>query len=233
MACVDKGDLVVFDGDTNRAPMGVALYRRARDGAMFAFVGGKAGPFTGYIGQYRLADDGTGHVKMTLVRSFGAYSGRKEIEAIAVDAELGVVYYADEAVGVRKYAADPDAPDANRELALFATSGFTGDHEGISIYKVNDGTGYILVSDQEANQFRVYPREGAPGRPHEHRLVKIVPVAAIESDGSEVTSIDLGPAFPRGLLVAMSSRRVFHYYAWEDVAGRDLTIAPNGVPPGK
>jgi len=233
MTSVDNGDLVVFGGDTNRAPMGIALYRRARDGAMFAFVGGKAGPLTGYIGQYRLADDGTGHVKMTLVRRFGAYSGRKEIEAIAVDAELGYVYYADETVGVHKYKADPDAPDANRELALFATSGFAGDHEGISIYTINGGTGYILVSDQQANQFRIYPREGAPGRPHEHRLVKTVPVAAIESDGCEVTNVDLGPAFPRGLFVAMSNGRVFHYYAWEDIAGRDLTIAPNGVPPGR
>jgi 3-phytase len=233
MTPVDKGDLVVFDGDTNRAPMGIALYRRARDGAMFAFVGGKAGPLTGYIGQYRLADDGTGHVQMTLVRRFGAYSGKKEIEAIAVDAELGYVYYADETVGVRKYHADPDAPDANRELALFATGGFAGDHEGISIYKINDGTGYILVSDQQANQFRVYPREGAAGRPHDHSLLKTVRVAAVESDGSEVTSVDLGPAFPYGVLVAMSNERVFHYYGWEDVAGHDLKIAPNGVPPGK
>jgi 3-phytase len=233
MTSVDNGDLVVFGGDTNRAPMGIALYRRARDGAMFAFVGGKAGPLTGYIGQYRLADDGTGHVKMTMVRRFGTYSGRKEIEAIAVDAELGYVYYADETVGVHKYKADPDAPDANRELALFATSGFAGDHEGISIYTINGGTGYILVSDQQANQFRIYPREGAPGRPHEHRLVKTVPVAAIESDGCEVTNVNLGPAFPHGLFVAMSNGRVFHYYAWEDIAGRDLTIAPNGVPPAK
>jgi 3-phytase len=233
MKCVDKGDLVVFDGDTNRAPMGIALYRRARDGAIYAFVGGKSGPPAGYIGQYRLGDDGTGQVKMTLVRQFGAYSGTKEIEAIAVDAELGYVYYSDETVGVRKYAADPDAPDANKELALFATSGFASDHEGISIYKINDGTGYILVSDQQANQFRIYPREGAPGRPHEHTLVKTVPVAAIESDGSEVTNVDLGPTFPHGLFVAMSNGRVFHYYAWEDVAGRDLKIAPNGVPPRK
>jgi len=233
MKSVDNGDLVVFDGDENRAPMGIALFRRPRDGAIFAFVGGKSGPRTGYLGQYRLADDGTGHVKMTLARQFGAYSGKKEIEAIAVDAELGYVYYSDETVGVRKYAADPDAPRANTELALFATSGFAGDHEGISIYKINDGTGYILVSDQQANQFRIYPREGAPGRPHEHTLVKTVPVSAVESDGSEVTNVDLGPRFPRGVFVAMSNGRVFHYYAWEDVAGRDLKIAPNGVLPGK
>ncbi len=226
MASVDKGDLVVFGGDKNRAPMGVALYRRPRDGALFAIVGGKSGPATGYLGQYRLGDDGTGHVAMALVRQFGAYSGKKEIEAIAVDAELGYVYYSDETVGVHKYAVDPDAPDANRELALFATTGYASDHEGISIYKLGDGTGYLLVSDQQANQFRLYPREGAPGRPHEHPLLKTVPVSAIESDGSEVTSLSLGPKFPHGLLVAMSNGRVFHYYSWDDVAGGDLRRAP-------
>jgi 3-phytase len=228
MQCVEKGDLIVFDGDRNRAPMGIALYRRPRDGAMFAFVGGKSGPSVGYLGQYRLEDDGTGRVKMALVRQFGRYSGKKEIEAIAVDAELGYVYYSDETFGVRKYAADPDAPHANDELALFATSGFTGDHEGISIYKINDGTGYLLVSDQQANQFRIFPREGTPGRPHDHPLIKTVPVAAIESDGSDVTSAVLSPKFPSGVFVAMSNGRVFHYYSWDDIAGTDLKKAPDG-----
>ncbi len=229
MQCVDRGDLVVFDGDRERAPMGIALYRRPRDGAMFAFVGGKSGPPVGYLAQYRLEDDGTGYVKMTLVRQFGRYSGRKEIEAIAVDAELGYVYYSDETFGVRKYAADPDAPHANEELALFATSGFASDHEGISIYKINDGTGYILVSDQQADQFRIFPREGRPGHPHEHPLLKTVPVAAVESDGSEVTSAVLDPRFPNGLFVVMSNGRVFHYYSWDDIAGADLKKAPDGV----
>ena len=235
MQCVDRGDLLVFDGDKKRAPMGISLYRRPRDGAMYAFVGGKSGPSVGYIGQYRLEDDGSGHVKMTLVRQFGRYSGQKEIEAIAVDAELGYVYYSDETFGVRKYAADPDVPHANDELALFATSGFTSDHEGISIYKINDGTGYILVSDQQANQFRIFPREGTPGHPHEHPLIKTVPVAAIESDGSDVTSTVLSSKFPNGLFVAMSNGKVFHYYSWDDIAGSDLAKAPNGVrsPAGK
>jgi 3-phytase len=127
------------------------------------------------------------------------------------------VYYSDETVGVRKYAADPDAPEANRELALFGTSGFASDHEGISIYRRDDGTGYVLVSDQQANSFQVFPREGTPGHPHDHPSLATFAVAAIESDGSEVTSRALGARFPHGLLVAMSNGRVFHYYAWEDV----------------
>ncbi len=218
MKCVDRGNLIVFDGDKNRAPMGIALYRRPKDGALFAITGGKSGPKENYLAQYRLEDDGAGMVKMTLVRQFGAYSGKKEIEAIAVDAELGYIYYSDETFGVRKYAADPDAPNANRELALFATTGFTSDHEGISIYKHADGTGYILVSDQQANRFQIFPREGRAGNPHDHPLLKAVPVAAIESDGSDVTAVPLGAKFPHGLFVAMSNGKTFHYYSWDDLA---------------
>jgi 3-phytase len=233
MASADRGDLVVFNGDTNRAPMGIALYRRPRDGALFAIVGGKSGPAEGYLAQYRLSDDGTGNLKMELVRQFGRYSGKKEIESIAVDAELGYVYYSDETVGVHKYAADPDAPDAGKELALFGTTGYASDHEGISIYKLDAHTGYLLVSDQQANRFRVYRREGEPGNPHEHVLLKTVPVATLESDGSEVTSRALGPRFPHGLFVAMTNGRVFHYYAWEDIAGGELKLAPPATAAGR
>ena len=60
-------------------------------------------------------------------------------EAIAVDDQLGYVYYSDEGKGVRKYYADPEK--GNDELALFATTGFTEDHEGISIYQLTDSTG--------------------------------------------------------------------------------------------
>ena len=229
MQPVDQGNLIVFSGDVTRAPMGVALYKRPRDGAFFAIVGGKSGPADGYLAQYRLGDDGAGNIAITLVRQFGRYSGKSEIESIAVDNELGYVYYSDEGFGVRKYLVDPDAPDAGRELAAFGTTGFAADHEGISIYKLNDGTGYILVSDQQANRFRIYKREGEPGRPHEHTLIKTVPVSAIESDGSEVTSLSLGPKFPNGLFVAMTEGRVFHYYSWDQIAGNDLKRAPDGV----
>lgn len=229
MTCLDRGDLIVFGGDRRRAPMGVALYRRPKDGACFAFVGGKSGPAEGYLAQYRLGADADGMITLKLVRQFGRYSGRKEIEAIAVDAEFGYVYYSDETFGVRKYQADPDAPGAERELAVFATSGFAGDHEGISIYKLDPVTGYILVSDQQANRFRIFPREGTAQNPHDHPLVRTVSVSAIESDGSEVTAASLGPTFPHGLFVAMSNGRVFHYYGWEQVAGGQLKIAASAT----
>jgi 3-phytase len=217
LAPLDHGDLVVFDGDRTRGPMGIALCRRPGDGAVFAIVGGKSGPADGYLWQYRLEDDGTGKVKMTKVRAFGRYSGKKEIEAIAVDAELGYIYYSDEQQGVHKYRADPDSTDSNHELALFGTTGFASDLEGISIYPRPGGAGYVVVSNQQADTFRIFPRAGAPGKPHEHPLLASVRLSTHESDGSDVTPVEL-PGFPGGLFVAMSTDRTFQFYAWDDIA---------------
>ncbi len=241
MTPIDNGGIPVFDGESGDAalPMGIALYKRPADGAIFAVVSRKTGPSGSYLWQYRLDNDGSGNVVGTKVREFGTFSDATsmddgvaelgEIESIAVDDALGYVYYSDELTGVRKYQADPDAVDADVELALFATDGFADQREGISIYTVDDGTGYILVSDQQGNTFRIYTREGSPGNPHDHRFVKSVAVSTNESDGSEVTSAVLDPRFPSGLFVAMSDNRTFQYYSWDDLAGDDLVKAPNGI----
>jgi 3-phytase len=228
VAEIDGGGFAVFAGDSNkwRKPMGVGLYHRPSDGALFAIVSRKTGPADGYLWQYRITGNGNGGVRFEKVRQFGAFSGGKgEIEAIAVDDESGYVYYSDEWGGVRKYAADPDAPDANKPLAVLGATGFKEDREGISIYKTGPRTGYILVSDQQANIFRVYPREGTATGPHDQPEIAVIPVSTLESDGSEVTSTPLGPSFPRGLFVAMSEGKVFQLYRWEDLASR-LNVAP-------
>lgn len=222
LKAVDNGGIPVFvnEPDSLRDPMGVALYSNPADGKIYAIVGRKTGPTDGnYLWQYLLADDGTGNVKATLVRKFGFYSGKKEIESIAVDNELGYVYHSDEMHGIHKSYAHPDS--SNTELALFGTADFTEDVEGISIYKFDDGTGYIVVSDQQANRFNIYPREGAAGKPNDHARIRYVNTSTVESDGSEVTSVAL-PGFPHGLFVAMSDDRTFQFYGWESLAGDQL-----------
>lgn len=222
MKPIDRGGLDMFVGETEpefRDLMGIALYTSPK-GDIYAIVGRKNGPKEGYLAQYLLQDNGHGEVKATLVRRFGSFSGKKEIEAIAVDNELGYIYYSDEQVGVKQYYADP--AKGNKQLALFATEGFKEDHEGISIYKLTDSTGYIIVSDQGANRFQVFSREGTKANPFEHVHIKTVPVMATQSDGSDVVSTKLNDTFKHGLFVAMSDDKTFHYYRWEDLAGNDL-----------
>jgi 3-phytase len=226
---IDLGGVSILRGEQGDAgaPMGVALYRRARDNAVFAIVAPKSGPREGYLWQYRLSASGGNGIAATFVRRFGRFSAttvreENEIEAVAVDDALGYVYYADEADGIHKWHADPDHAGASRELAHFAQRGFRGDREGIAIYALPDGTGYIVCTDQlDGNsEYHVYPREGAPGDPHDHsREIAVLRGGADATDGLEITSAALGPTLPHGVMIAMNSRpQNFLIFRWQDVA---------------
>ena len=215
---IDGGGIEVFTGEVERDPMGVALYTRPSDKAIFAIVGRKTGPAGTYLWQYQISG-ANGKVSATVVRKFGQFSGKKEIEAIAVDNELGYIYYCDEQAGIRKYLADPAAKN-DTQLAFFGMKDFKADHEGIAIYKKDIKTGYILVSNQQANTFMVYAREGNNGNPDEYKLLAEVPTSTIECDGADVTNVNLGGKFKNGMFVAMSNGMTFHYYSWDDIQAR-------------
>ena len=212
MTFIDGGGIEVFAGEELQAPMGIALYKKPATRQIYAFVSRKSGPDGSYLWQY-LLQDSMGMATAKLVRRFGTFTGGKEIEAIAVDDELGYVYYSDEGAGVRKYYADPDS--GNIELAFFAQEDFVEDHEGIAIYTKPDGKGYILISDQQANRFHVFSREGLPGNPHVHRRLAVIPVSTLSSDGSDASSTAFGELYPSGIFVAMSDDRTFQIYNWE------------------
>ncbi len=214
----------VFAGQkgAEQQPMGIGMYTRKSDGAIFAIVSRKSGPSGTYLWQYRLKDDGAGQLIGEKVREFGAFSGSKEIEAVAVDDEMGFIYYSDEGAGVRKYHADPQHADAAKELALFATRGWRGDREGLAIYATGKGKGYIIATDQTTpnSEYHVYAREGGAKGPHDHsKDLGVFRVGAEQTDGIEATSRPLGPEFPKGMFVAMNdSRKNFILVDWRQVA---------------
>ncbi len=114
-------------------PMGIALYKRPRDGAVFAIVSPKTGAATEYLWQSpargRRQRECPGHARAPVrgIQRHGTGPGGAErIEAVVVDDALGYVYYADEQFAIRKWHADPDHPEATRELAVFGQDGFIG-----------------------------------------------------------------------------------------------------------
>lgn len=217
--------VLVGEAGERAEPMGVAIYKRPSDGAVFAVVAPKTGGPTDYLAQYRLADDGKGRIGGTLVRRFGSFRNDLrdaegsigEIEAVVVDDQLGYVFYSDEFYGLRKWHADPDHADASRELAVFGTSGYTADREGLAIYPTGPGTGYLVSTDQieGGSVLKFYAREGAAGAPHDHTALRFeVKTPADATDGLEVTSRPL-PGFPDGLVLMMnSSGRNFLVFDW-------------------
>lgn len=208
----EVGEISVFEGETERGPMGISMYKNPQTEDIFVIAGRKSGPKDGYLWQYKLSEK-NGSIAGEVVRKFGKYSGLKEIESIAVDDEKGYIYYSDEQFGVHQYYADPIK--GNEELLVFGQGDFKSDVEGISIYPTSENTGYILVSNQQNDTFNVYLRED----PAKGRIAEI-PVSTLESDGSEVTNVNLGPKFPKGVFVAMSNGRVFHLYDWRLIEDR-------------
>lgn len=205
--------------DSCPEPMGIGLYKRPKDGTIFAIVSPKGranSPRENYLCQYRL-EMNNGTIFGKLVRRFGKFSGSKEIEAVVVDDEAGIVYYSDEGAGIRKYHADPDHPDAAKEIAIFGQQGFRGDREGLALYTQTSGNGFLIATDQLPgnSEYHVFSRTG------KNEELFVFRGGADTTDGIEATSANLGPKFPHGLFVAMNSGpKNFLVYRWEDIMRR-------------
>ncbi|MEV0618809.1 phytase [Nonomuraea sp. NPDC050404] len=145
-----------------------------------------------------------------------------QVEGMVVDHARGILYAAQEDVGIWRLRADltgrPVLMDKVREFGRQDTydpateecvagqdRGFGGKHlsadaEGLTIY--SDGRdGYLLASSQGDDTFAVYDR--ASNRHLAQFRVAAGPRAdgAEASDGAMVTSTPLGGTFPKGLLV--------------------------------
>lgn len=206
MKPLDNGGFKVFEDETNPEftfPMGISVFTSPKDSVLYAIVGRKAGPENGYLYQYKLSADTTGKVSTVLTRKFGKFSGKKEIEAIAVDPELGFVYYSDEQHCVRKYHAEPSM--GNEEISCFGGELFLEDIEGIAIARYDDGTGFVIVSDQQKGQFNIFSRTT-------NEFIKAVNLSTLETDGCDVVTTPLNSTFKNGLFVAMNDEKDFFFY---------------------
>ena len=211
-----------------KEPMGIGMYRR-EDGETFAIVAPKSGGKTNYMAQYRLIANG-GKVDLKLVRRFGEFSGLSaegdgEIEAVCVDDAAGIVYYSDELAGIRKYWADPDHEGAAKQIAVFGTSGYQADREGLAVYGTTDKDGFLLSVDQieKATRVFVYSRTGTNEKDPANKMIQVLQTKADSTDGMDATNRDLGPQFPNGIVVMMdSAEKRFLIYDWRDF-GQALT----------
>lgn len=205
MKPLDGGGFPVFNDATkleHDLPMGISIYKSAKDSSFYAIVGRKAGPLEDYLYQYKLEADSAG-IKANLVRKFGKFSGQKEIEAIAVDDENGFIYYSDEGVCIRKYYAEPSM--GNGEISCFGGKYFLEDIEGIAIANYQDGTGYIMVSNQQKGEFNIFSRK-------DNSFIKAVDLGTTETDGCDVVIDSLSSTFSSGLFVAMNDAKDFYFY---------------------
>ncbi len=203
-------------------PYGLCMYHSAASGEFYVFVNeGGDGTFR----QWRLFDNGEGRVAISLEREFAVGS---QAEGCVADDELGYLYINEEDRGLWKYSAEPDGGDARTLIDSTEDGRLTADVEGVDLWARDDGTGYLVVSNQGADNYAVYERGGDNAYVGHFHVVANAQAGidgASETDGLAVTSAPLGERFPAGLLVVQDGRNIapeerqnFKYVSWADVA---------------
>ena len=204
-------------------PYGLCMYRSAATSEYYVFIneGGE-----GNFRQWRLFDNGQGRVSAELVREFPVGS---QTEGCVADDELGFLYVGEENEALWKYSAEPDA---GTDRVMIDSTGDDGrldaDVEGLALWIGENGTGYLIASNQGADNYAVYRREGDNeyiGHFHIIANPELGLDGASETDGLEVTSAALGDRYPAGLLVVQDGRNIapeepqnFKFVSWQDVA---------------
>ncbi len=202
-------------------PYGLCMYKSPRTGGHFVFVNDSG---SGKVRQWQVKDEGGGLVA-ELVREFVVGD---QAEGCAADAELAHLYVAEEDGGFWRYSAEPDDGAIRTEIdRVNGASGLVADIEGVAIWYGPQGRGYVLLSNQGADNYAVYRREGGNAFVGLFHIVAD-PAHGIdgvsETDGLDVTSRPLGPRFPGGLLVVQdghnlmpTERQNFKYVSWQAI----------------
>lgn len=216
-----RTDVFVGKEGEQKQVVGVSLYHRP-DGKLFVFVTPKTAADLNGFAQYE-AEFKDGKVDLQQTRYFGKSESKEHSAQILADDGLGFVYVLDGKLGVRKYQADPDAKDANRELGLFANMGFQGERSSLALFESDPKTGFLLISDKFAGggKVAIFRREGGSANPHEH-----LPLAVVTTQGDAVTSLaatafPLGTKFPNGMLTTLNGKsKSFELFDWGQIASQ-------------
>ena len=199
------------DGGKGEA-YGVCLYR-ARD-AVYAFI---------------VLKDGTIH-QVALDASDASVSGQTvrtmklgtQSEGCAVDDRTGILYVAEEDVGLWRFDARANGTTLPTKIAAADGKNIVMDAEGVAIAPIGERDGYVIVSSQGDNAYAVYrlTDDSYVGR---FRILDGAIGGAEETDGIDLMLGDFGPAYPGGIFVAQDGHNAaaaqnFKLVAWNDIA---------------
>lgn len=203
-------------------PYGLCLYRSPTSGRTYVFVNGDDVRKR----QWELVDAGDGRVRADFVREFAFDT---QTEGCVADDTTGALYVSEEDVGLWRLDAEPTGETRVLVERIADNPAVKDDYEGVGLYDLGDGRGYIVVSSQGNDSYAVYRREG------DQEYLGSFAVAAnaalgidgiSETDGLEITSRNLGPGFEHGAMIAQDGRNVlpvenqnYKYVPWQAIAG--------------
>ncbi|WP_339467277.1 phytase [Pseudomonas sp. EL_65y_Pfl1_R83] len=195
---------------------GICLFQPA-SGEIYAIANGKDGTFL----QYRLSAP-DGRVQGKLVRQFKVDS---QPEGCVADDQRQRLFLGEEDVGVWAVDARGDQP-ATLTSVIKVGPQLHADVEGLALYQSNERD-YLVISSQGNDSYLVVDAE-PPFAMHGAFRVGLNAAAGIdgasETDGLEVTAINLGGPWSKGMLVVQDGRKRmpeqtqnFKFVPWADV----------------
>ncbi|MCT8001306.1 phytase [Sphingomonas sanguinis] len=192
---------------------GMCLWTRARDKVLFGFIVLK----DGRIDQVRIDLSGA-TPRVETVRSMKLGT---QAEGCVVDDRTGLLYVAEEDVGLWRFAADPAAPGTATPIARVDGRTLVADAEGLALAPRGAKGGYLVVSSQGDNAYTLYRLPGViyAGR---FRIGGGAIDGTSDTDGIELALGDFGPDYPKGLFVAQDGDNApdtqnFKYVSWAEV----------------
>ena len=209
---------------------GLALWRDARSGELFAFVTQND---RRRFAQLRLTER-SGALGIETVRTFEFAAGAPDAhaEGLLVDPVTRRLYVAQEDVGLyvveldRLPAATPAAPAtvslaADQVWQSVELPFLAADVEGIALLPTGGTGGYVVVSSQGSNSFACYDRQSLALA----GVFRVTPAPTVdgseECDGLDITIAPWGPAFSNGVVIVHDGRDTptgATNFKWIDVA---------------
>jgi 3-phytase len=214
---VDVGD----GTEVGISTYGSCMYHSAATDRFYYFVNSEQGQ----IQQWELRGRRDGTVGALLVRELSVDT---QPEGCVADDQLGRLYVGEEAQGIWRFGAEPsDGADGERVDTTGPDGHLTADVEGLAIAAGPDAAGYLVASSQGSGSYVLYERGGDNAFVGEFAVGSGDGVdGTSDTDGLEVTTADLGPRFPDGLLVVQDGdndgqNQNYKLVDWGDVIGPD------------
>jgi 3-phytase len=202
---------------------GLCMYKSRISGKFYVFVNGKDGG----VEQWELFTDDK-KINGKIVRNLKLDS---QVEGMVTDDENGFLYVGEEDKGIWKFNAEP-VDQTEKVLLTLSTEGdnpfIEYDIEGLAIYKLSNGEGYLLASSQGNDSYAIFERKPPNNYLGSFRIVDgYTTDGSQETDGIDVTSMPLGKNYPAGLFVAhdgeneesgLSAPQNFKLIRWDSIA---------------
>ena len=203
---------------------GFCLYQNPDSHKIYAFVNSK----NGEIEQWELFATDSLKIDARIARNLKLQS---QVEGMVADDENNVIFIGEENTGIWKYNAEPTA-EAKGELISMSTEtdneNIKYDIEGLAIYYLPNGEGYLLASSQGNYSYAVFQRKAPYKYLGSFRITDDDKVDGTEeTDGIEIYSQYLNNDFKHGLFIAQDGYNYengqvvpqnFKLVPWEKIA---------------